>query len=105
MLRVYAFFTFREFPLTFSFFLFPFFFFFFFLKSIQAVHMAKEWAEDGHKQWKDEEEQRIATVGTLLVVEQRVKDHNTKLTEVGREKKSVEAELAGAKRQAEDQRQ
>ena len=67
--------------------------------------MAEEWAEDGHKQWKDEEEQRIAAVGTLLVVEQRVKDHNTKLTEVGREKKSVEAELAGAKRQAEDQRQ
>ena len=44
-------------------------------------------------------------MGTLIVVEQRVKDHNTKLTEVGREKKSVEAKLAGAKRQAEDQRQ
>ena len=57
--------------------------------------MAEEWAEDGHKQWKDEEEQRIAAVGTLLVVEQRVKDHNTKLTEVGREKKSVKAKLAG----------
>ena len=83
----------------FSFFLFPNFFFF---EVDQAAHMAEEWAEDGHKQWKDEEEQQIVAMGTLLVVEQRVKDHNTKLTEVGREKKSVEAKLVGAKRQAED---
>ena len=43
--------------------------------------------------------------GNLAVAEQRVKDLNTKLTEEGREKKSFKAALAGAERQAEDQRQ
>ena len=41
-------------------------------------------------------------MGTLVVAKQRVKDLNTKLTEVGREKKNAEAAPARAKRQAED---
>ncbi|KAL0017580.1 hypothetical protein SO802_004649 [Lithocarpus litseifolius] len=38
-------------------------------------------------------------------IPERIKDLNVKLTEANRDKKSAEAALAGAERQAEDQRQ
>ena len=41
----------------------------------------------------------------LVVAKQRIKDLNTKLTEVVKEKKSAKAALAGAKKQVENQRQ
>ena len=41
----------------------------------------------------------------LVVAKQRIKDLNTKLTEVVREKKNAKAALAGAEKQVENQRQ
>ena len=57
-----------------------------------------------HRKMKDEEGRRIVVVEALNVAEKRVKELNTKLTEAKREKKSVEAALEGAERQAETQR-
>ena len=48
--------------------------------------------------YKEEIAQRIATVEILTVVEKRVKDLKTALNEVDRERKSVEAALAGAEK-------
>lgn len=59
--------------------------------------------DDAHAQLKNEEAPCVAAVKTLAVAEKKIKDLWTKLTEVDRERKSVEATLAGAKKQAEDQ--
>ena len=60
--------------------------------------------DDAHAQLKKEEARHIAFVQTLAVAEKRIKDLNTKLTEANKERKSVEAALAGAEKQAKDQR-
>ena len=59
--------------------------------------------DDAHAQLKDKEARRVAAVQTLTVVEKRIKVLGTKLTEADRERKSAEAALTGAKKQAEDQ--
>ena len=48
--------------------------------------------------YKEEKAHRIATVEILTVVEKRIKDLKTALNEVDRERKSVEAALAGAEK-------
>ena len=48
--------------------------------------------------YKEEKAQHIATVEILTVVEKRIKDLNTALNEVDRERKSVEATLARAEK-------
>ena len=53
---------------------------------------------------KDEESRQIAAIEAFNVVEKRVKELNAKLTEVEREKKSVEVALEGVERQVETQR-
>ena len=58
-----------------------------------------------HAQLKDEESRRISAVMTLAKDEKRIKELNTKLNKVDRERKSAEAALADAEKQAEDQRQ
>ena len=58
---------------------------------------------DSYKQMKEEEGRRIAAVEAFTLSEQRIKDLNTKLTKAIREKKSAEAALEGAERQAETQ--
>jgi len=54
--------------------------------------------DDAHTQLKEEEARCIAIVQTLAVVEKRIKDLNTKLIEANRERKSVEAALAGTEK-------
>ena len=53
---------------------------------------------------RDEEACRVATIKTLAVTEKKIKDLGTKLAEADRERerKSVEAALAGVEKQAED---
>lgn len=58
-----------------------------------------------HAQLKDEESRCISAIITLAKDEKRIKELNTKLNKADRERKSAEAALAGAKKQAEDQRQ
>lgn len=58
-----------------------------------------------HAQQKDEEVRRISIVKTLVMAEKKIKELSTKLIEVDRERKRAEAALAGAEKQAKDQRQ
>ena len=58
-----------------------------------------------HAQLKDEEARRVSVVKTLAMAEKKIKDLGIKLTEADRERKSAEAVLAGAKKEAKDQRQ
>ena len=68
--------------------------------------MAKELVNNSHRQMKEEEEgRRIAAMDAFILAEQKVKDLNAKLTKAIREKRSVEAALEGAERQAETQHQ
>lgn len=48
--------------------------------------------------WRDEEARRISAVKTLAMAEKMIKNLNTKLTKVDRERKSAEAALAGAEK-------
>ena len=63
--------------------------------------MVEELMTNSHKQMKEEEGWHIATVKAFTLAEQRIKDVNVKLTEENRDRKSAEAALAGAERQAE----
>ena len=67
-----------------------FFIFLFYTRSKQPT-LPRSW-------YKEEKAQRIATVEILTVVEKRIKDLKTALNEVDRERKSVEAALAGAEK-------
>nr|POE75897.1 hypothetical protein CFP56_05162 [Quercus suber] len=69
------------------------------------ANIAEEWVDRAYSQCKDKEAHRISTVKTLAVVKKRIKELNTKLTKVDRERKSTEAALTGVKKQAEVQRQ
>lgn len=71
------------------------------MKAIQATYIAKELVNNSHKQLKENEGQRIAAIESFTLVDQRIKDLNTKLTEANRDKKSVEATLEGVERQTE----
>lgn len=75
-------------------------FLFIFLKAIQVMHIAEELVSNSHKQMKEEEGWHIVVVKAFTLAEQRIKDLNTKLTGAIREKKSTEAALEGAERQA-----
>ena len=46
----------------------------------------------------------MLAVKNLVIAEKKIKDLGTKLIEADRERKSAEPALAGAKKQAEDQR-
>lgn len=76
----------------------------FLFRQSRQKNIVEEWVDDAHKQWKDDEAQRIAAIQTLAMAEKRIKDLNTKLAEVDRERKSGKATLVGVKKQAEDQR-
>lgn len=54
-----------------------------------------------HRQMKDEDGRQVTAVEAFNVAEKRVKELNTKLTKVKKDKKSVEAALEGAERQVE----
>lgn len=76
----------------------------FLFRQSRQKNIVEEWVDDAHKQWKDDEAQRIAAIQTLAMAEKRIQDLNTKLAEVDRERKSGKATLVGVKKQAEDQR-
>ena len=57
-----------------------------------------------HRQMKDEDGRQVTAVEAFNVAEKRVKELNTKLTKVKKDKKSVEAPLERVERQAETQR-
>jgi len=59
--------------------------------------------DDAHAQLKNEEARHVVVVKTLVMAEKKIKDLGTKLTEADREKKSIEAALADAVKQAKDQ--
>ena len=81
-----------------------FFFFFVFLQAIQTSHLTKEWVDHAHFKLKDKEARRVSAIKNLALVKKNNKDLVTKLTESNKERKSAEAALAGAKKQAKDQR-
>lgn len=76
---------------------------FFFIGNPNNKYCQKKWVNNAYKQWKNEEGWLIAIVETLAITKKRIKDLNFKLTEVDRDKKSAEATVVGAERQAEDQ--
>lgn len=51
-----------------------------------------------HRQMKDEEARRIATVDAFKVAEMKIQELNTKITEADRGKKSTEAALQGVEK-------
>ena len=63
--------------------------------------MAEELVNNPHKQMKENEGRHIAAMVAFTLAKKRMQDLNTKLTEADREKKSVEAALQRAERQAE----
>lgn len=67
------------------------------------TNIVEEWVDCAYTQLKDEEARHISVVKSLVMAENRIKELNTKLTKADRERKSEEATLAGAKKQAEDQ--
>lgn len=64
--------------------------------------MAEEWVDHAHSKLKKEEAYWVSTTKSLALAEKKNKDLVTKLIKVDRERKSSEAALAGAKKQAED---
>ena len=54
-----------------------------------------------HRQMKDEEGRCIAAMDAFNMAKKNIQELNKKLTEAYRDKKSTEAALEGAKRQAE----
>jgi len=57
-----------------------------------------------HRQMKEEEAKCIAAVDAFNVADKNIQELTTKLNKVDQDKKSVEAALQGAERQAESQR-
>lgn len=53
---------------------------------------------NSYRQMKDEKVRRIVVVDAFKVVEKKIQELNTKLTEVDREKKSAEAALQGVEK-------
>jgi len=66
--------------------------------------MAEELVNNFHRQMKEEEGRRITAVEAFSLAEKRIQKLNTKLTEADRERKSADAALYGAEKQAENQR-
>lgn len=62
-------------------------------QAVQAAHIDEEWVDHAHSKLKDEEGHRVLAVKILAAAEKKFKDLSTKLTELEREKKSMEAAL------------
>ena len=74
-----------------------------FFQAIQTTNIAEEWVDHTHAQLKDEKACRVSAIKTLAVAKMKIKDLDTKLTKADRKRKSAEATLTNAKKQAEDQ--
>lgn len=68
------------------------------------MHKAEEIVNSSHRQMKDEESRCIAIVDAFKVVEKKIQELNTQLTEADKGRESVEASLQAAEKQAETQR-
>ena len=73
------------------------------LQAIPATFKAKELVDISHRQMKDEEGRRVATVEAFKVAEKRLKESDAKLTKAERGRKSTEVALDGVERQAKTQ--
>ena len=67
------------------------------------MHVVEELVNNLHKQMKEEESRPIAAVEAFSLVKKRIQELNMKMIEADRERKSVEAALHKAKKQAENQ--
>ena len=74
------------------------------LQAVPATFRAEELVDISHRQMKDKECRRVATVEAFKVAEKRLKESDANLTEVERGRKSAEVALDGVERQAETQR-
>ena len=68
------------------------------------MYRAKEMVNYSHRQMKEEEGRRIKAVDAFHVAEKSNQELKNKLTEAERDKRSIEAALDRAERQAEGQR-
>lgn len=68
------------------------------MQAIQTTNIAEELVNNTHCQFKEEEAQHIPAMQTFSVAEKRVKELTIKLIEANRDRKSVEAALAGAEK-------
>ena len=84
--------------------LFFFFFFFFFLKAVQSTFRSEEMFHSLSQQLDDEKKRRVAAVQTLTIAENSNADLRKKLTAEEQARKSADAALKGAEKQAESQR-
>ena len=73
-----------------------------FFQAIHTTNIAEEWVDHTHAQLKDEKACRVSATKTLAVAKMKIKDLDTKLTKADRKRKSAEATLTNAKKQAED---
>ena len=79
-------------------------FFFFFLKAVQSTFKLEEMTNSLSQQLDDERKRRVAAVQTLTIVKNSNADLRKKLTAEEQARKSADAVLKGAGRQAESQR-
>lgn len=69
-----------------------------FAQAVQAAHVAKKWVDYVHSKLKDKEARQVSAVKNLVVAVKKNKDLTLKITEAERERKNVEAALAGAEK-------
>ena len=81
-----------------------FFFFFFFLKAVQSTFRLEEMTNSFSQQLDDKRKRRVVAVQTLTIAENSNVDLKKRLTAKEQARKSADAALKSAERQAESQR-
>ena len=81
-----------------------FFFFFFFLKAVQSTFRLEEMTNSFSQQLDDKRKRRVVAVQTLTIAENSNVDLRKKLIAKEQARKSADAALKSAERQAESQR-
>ena len=102
MVRIYFFTMF--FLLDTTLILFFFFFIFIFLKAVQSTFRLEEMFHSLSQQLDDKKKWRVAAVQTLTIAENNNADLRKKLTAEEQARKSIDAALKGAEKQAKSQR-
>ena len=97
-------FIFLHFFLSFYLIQHSFFFFFFFKKAAQSTFRLEEMYHSISRQLDEERKRRIATVQTLTIAENSNIDLKERLVAEEQARKSADAALNGAEKQAESQR-
>ena len=81
-----------------------FFIFYFIFKAVQSTFRLEEMTNSLSQQLDDERKRRVASVQTLTIAENSNADLKKRLTAEEQARKSTDATLKGAERQAESQR-